>query len=71
MRNRIEQFSQSPTSGKERSASSPEESSSNFPDTTPGEVMRQLEVGVRRHPVLAVSLGLCAGDVLGWLIERR
>jgi len=71
MRNRIEQFTPLSTSGTGQAASSSEESSSSFPEINPGEVMRQLEVGVRRHPVLAVSLGLCAGAVLGWLIKRR
>lgn len=50
-------------------------SSDNLPGAQRGVVARgvvaQIERAIAEHPVLSVSIGLCAGVALGWLIKRR
>lgn len=72
MKNRMKDFTgtaaspPSEDSGRRRRAAL----SGNAPGSQRGAVA-QIERAIAEHPVLAVSIGLCAGVALGWLIKRR
>ena len=71
MKNRIEQFTKTLNGGPAGTAPESVGSQPHASATGTSNVVQQLERGISRHPVLAVSLGLCAGVALGWLIKRR
>lgn len=72
MKNRIKDFAGASTAqAAPESGSHASDSASKNSMLDHRALLAQVERTISEHPVLSVSIGMCAGVALGWLIKRR